>query len=648
VTRGTASPAARLPGALLAALVLGALALQAAACFGPWRPALWGLHLLAFLPAPFRAVTWMLELAVAACLLAPRRFGGVDRALARFDHVSPRVLVPALAGLAAALFWILRSRQTVLGDAWPLVTELPHGVHFHPRQPLSMWLQQVFFRGLGGGAGNGSDPVAAAMRSVAVGGCVAGLLFVPVAWGLGSVLGTTRAVALLGCCLLLSQGYMLLFYGYLENYAFYALCIGLFVLCGLLTVRGRVPLLVPLAVVLLAVGLHLSAIALLPGALFLVGLGLARPASRRRAARDVVLAGVGIVGLDRSFAALSPGFSLWQAVRGILGTAASDQGGGAGVAYFFSGRHFRDFLNEQYLIGPLSAFLFLSGLALWVAGRVRPGIDRVVPAAIRADAAESTAPAAAYIHGTVFLALVAGTYLAASASVSDPALGYARDWDLFAPAGIAFAAAGLQLWMRFVRDDATRRRILACGIIFSSLHLGAWVWTNHSEAVAMSRFATLPLGQGRTEVVIGNWHLRHGRSAEAEAWFEKALAVNSNNSNAWELLGQVRADREDLVRATEAFVRAAALRPDKPLFLHNAVIGLEKLGRWEEALHYYEPLCRLEPEYVPNWLGFAHALQQLGRDAAARQVLERFLQLYPDHPERDRVRAALAQLPSVH
>jgi len=316
---------------------------------------------------------------------------------------------------------------------------------------------------------------------------------------------------------------------------------------------------------------------------------------------------------------MSDGSSLWRAVRGIVTTALTDQGSGAGLGYMFSAPHLRDFLDEQYLLGPLAAFLFVPAAVCAAMHRRTRGTGRA--SGLRQDDSRSREGSAS----GAFLCLAAAVFLAASWTASDPALGYARDWDLFAPTGVTYSVAGLYLLATQVRAGAARARLLACGLLLSFLHLGAWVLVDHSEARSMARFVHLPLGQGRTEVVVGSWHFRNGRTDEAVTWFEKALRANPRNPSAYAFLGYIDAQRGRMDRAADAYREAIQYRPDKPDYRHNEIQALEALGRYAETLPHYEMLARDEPETIENWLGYARALRTLGREPAARDVLQRAL-----------------------
>ena len=610
----------------LTAIALGALVVQLLAA-GPLRDSFWGFHLLAFVPVGVRVLWWIATLAVIAFLWWPRRDITIPGAAWLEARDRTVLALVALVATMGVLGWCLRSQQTVLGDALPLITDLPRGVGIHPRQPLAMLLQEAWYRALAASfAAPGRDEVAVASRTVAALSVACGALFIVVAWFLARSLvrdvKSPRATAALVALLLAVQGYALLFFGYLENYAVYTVGIALFLWCGVRAARCDWPLLAPLAAWVLNLGLHSSALALLPAVAWLVATRVRSPQTRRAAWRDVALGGLALVGLDRMLAGLGAPMSLWGVMRHIVKTALENQGGGAGIGYLLSARHARDFFNAQYLIGPLAAFLFVPGVIEAArAGRLRDGAN-------------------------AFLAIAAGALLVGCWATAEPALGYARDWDLFAPAGVAFAAAGIRCVV-VANPPAARVRWLVAGIVLSMLHLGAWVALNHSEPRAMARFATLPLGMGRTEVVIGNWHRRNGRPDESISWFERALRIDPHNANAWAFLGMIHAERNEIEATANAFRHATDARPDKPLYRHNLVIALEKLGRYESTLPEYEILCRIEPGYLPNWGGYALALARTGRTDAARGLLRDWLARNPSHPGRGDVDRWLHDLESL-
>lgn len=686
--------------AVLTSIALAGLVLHAAS-LGPLRDRFWGFHLFAFLPPWIAAVGWaILVLAAVRLLYSPAWNKHHGDSTGRFDRI-PAWSGLVLAVVCALVFWLFRSDQTLLGDGLPLTIDLPKGQSFHPRQPLAMWFQQFLYRSLGDVvAGNDVTAFEAAHFTVAMGSVAAGTLFALTAFALGRALvgpaGRADSIALLATLTLLCQGYAVLFFGYVENYTYYTLTVSLYLLTSVLYIQRRLPLSAAAVALVLGVGVHLSTVALLPSFVFLAGWGVSRRDRRVDALAGFGAAVVGLLLLDLLLKRLSPGYTLWGGIAQIVDVARTAQGGGAGWSYMFSWGHIRDFLNDQYLVGPLAMLLFLPALAY---------------AGARRWLRDPTA---------VFLSLAAGVYLAGSWVTSEPLLGYARDWDLFAPPAVCYCAAGLYFLISQVDPGARTRRLLGFAAVLSAVHLAPWVAINHSEALTLERFKTLPLGYGRTEVAVANWYLRNERTAEAEEWFKRAFEVNPANVNAHFLLGVLYAKNGDFDRAGRLFESAVKLRPDKPDYRQRYVDALLKTERcWEAVAHLlwlgeriptdyrywedigadmirlgcgdaltdiYEPVLeaakrRLQrepgnvdtmvfagilqgnvnrydealglfqralatkPDLAAGLFNAGMALLQLGRLEEAQQYFARFVEVHPDHPMREYAEQVLAAQP---
>lgn len=552
--------------------------------FGPDPGRWWGVHFVAFLPLPGAALLMLGSVATLAWAL---RSGRAPSAPTGWT---------AAAGLTVGfgvLTWVFRSQQTVLGDAWPLMLDLPQGQDFHPRQPLTLWIQQQWF-GLVTTLADG-EPRELARRSVALGSVVCGIGFVPVAWGLGRALVARREHAPWATLALLGSGYAVLFFGYVENYAWPLLANAALLWAGLTALRRPFPLAPAFVLFALGLGLHLSTILLLPAVVFL-GVVVGRDASRRRGlVMDLVIGCLALGLLDLWMR--SRGLPLATAIGDLLGVAAQDNGGGRGLAYLLSVRHLRDFLNEALLVGPFAVGLASVGIGFLVRSR---------------DAAHW------------FLGLASTALLGAAFLTTEPLLGYARDWDLFAPAAVVWMAFGVTA----VVATPQAGRLLAGVALVSTLHLGTWVAFNHSEPLAMERFATLPLGLGRTEVVMGNWHLRQGRPDDAEDWFRRAIRTNPSNANAWGLLGNLYARQDRFDDGAQAYAEALRTRPDKTPFRSSLVRCLVELGRWEEAVPHLEIMVQQDPGNLGFWRGLAQVHRELGHEEDYRRCVQEAARLF--------------------
>src|SRR5262245_49560677 len=208
---------------------------------------LWGAHFYGFFPPGVLAAA--LLAALGAAFVVDLRLRKTTPRPAR-GSVPRSIITVALGAVAVALFWAWRIRHTLLGDSGPLSANLPLGQRSHPRQPLSLalhhqvyeWTRRLF-------EAPGRSPQDVAFDTVALGSAVAGGLFVWVAIALARELAAPPAssppggtnggrVAILAAALLLTQGYMELFFGYVENYTWFTLAFALFLWSGLAYLRG--------------------------------------------------------------------------------------------------------------------------------------------------------------------------------------------------------------------------------------------------------------------------------------------------------------------------------------------------------------------------------------------------------------------------
>src|SRR5262249_17386756 len=109
------------------------------------RDQLWGTHVYAFFPPAVLAIA-VAALVVVGILANARRHrpappsdAGTSRASASVSVVDRRSCLPwlGLGACSVAVFWLLRVRHLLLGDAHILSRMLPRGESFHPDSPLT-------------------------------------------------------------------------------------------------------------------------------------------------------------------------------------------------------------------------------------------------------------------------------------------------------------------------------------------------------------------------------------------------------------------------------------------------------------------------------------------------------------------------------
>jgi tetratricopeptide (TPR) repeat protein len=160
------------------------------------------------------------------------------------------------------------------------------------------------------------------------------------------------------------------------------------------------------------------------------------------------------------------------------------------------------------------------------------------------------------------------------------------------------------------------------------------VCINHSEALSLERFKTLPLLYGRTEVVVANYYLRKNQYEEGARWLQKAVEVNPGNANAYNLLANIFIEREDFDRAREAYLRALALRPDKIEFRNSYVSLLYRMKRYDEMVPELRWLVDRAPENLVYWRSLREVLLETERYDELVPVNEKLLELYDKQLEQ--------------
>lgn len=576
----------------------------------------WGVDALGSY-GPWVAIPSLLAvLAVTAFVLTGRS----ARAIAETAAAEPppdardpewvRVAIPAGLALAGgALFWMFRAAHVFLGDGIVMVTTLPAERAFHPLEPLSMLLEQAVYDLLSPGLGrSGQPPHRMAWDSAAVVSVAAGTVFLPVVWSLARRLArrvgdgapsrrTDPLVTGLVTLVVLLQGYVQVFFGYVEVYALTTTSIALYLLAALRFIEDRAPLWYAAAALALAIGFHLSALALLPSLAVLIGAAVSDPRRRRDLARDMLLSGAAFVVLAVALGLIGRGYHLGDTVVSLVGALLARQPEPI-PGYFLSWRHARDFVNGQLLVGPLGFFLFVP----------------VAIGTLRAAKHRGLAPA--------FLLALGGGFAVVCVIAGDSTLGYARNWDLLAPAGFVLAVAALGLALRLLPGRATARALLVVALAVSCAHTVPWIAMNASFARSLERFATLRLGLGRVESTVGYWYSLQGNNAEAERWLGRALDRYPGNVRAHVFLGDLYAQRGQHALACTAFRVAVQLRPESDEYRLRLVSALVNSGAPAIALPEVENLLERQPESPRIWTVYGIVLLGAGRGDQARRAFD--------------------------
>ena len=586
-----------------------------------WNPlCLWGADALAYHPQWVHAIFALF----GALLLIPR-----TRRLALTGLAAvPSFLNPwrsrrsfwtfaaLLVALALAAFVALRSAAHLLGDGLLLARELNAAawqqVPRIDRAPLFFWFIESLHE-------IGSPIWSSAENTYVFCSCLGGLLYVLLSLLAARALGTDAASRTLVLGLLLTPGFIQLFFGYVENYALLLSGILLYLVLCLHTIRGPVPLIVPTALLGLLIPLHFAAATLAPSLLALAVLRPRPPAG-------------------------SPGSAWWRPVASTL-TQLAILPVVTLLVFRLVGFHPIDYLGE---LGG-SHFLPLSGAAR---GSHHP-YSLMTPAHLLDvfNQAILTAPAAviAFLlyrrssgppdRDRTFL-LAASLFPLIFIFAANPEIGAFRDWDVF-----AFAALPLTLWAATTligrmpdRGQLAHAGILICGAAL--LHSAAWVAVNARDVSAETRFAHL-LDTARLTVharsygweTLGSHYRRKAEPDSARRAYGQAIEADPDHPRHWSSVGSLWSDAGKHDRAIGYLQRAIELKPDFPRALYNLGNAHFGLHEYEKAAEHYKRAIALDPSFARAHLNLGSAYHKLGNQELAIDSYGRAAAIAPESAE---------------
>jgi tetratricopeptide (TPR) repeat protein len=612
------------------ALALAVVAGLAASLGSPsnWR---WGMNLLHYYPA-WLALLWTAA-ALAAIGVSPGPAGPKPGWLDRLRWAQPALLAFSAALLGALLFNIFRTKSYLLGDGMEIVRRLHQGQPPAPRSALYNLLEPAVFNALKG-VGSRAEELAAGVLSILAGTVAVGIAV----FYLQRIARRDAAAGLTVASLLLLNGALQLFFGYVEVYPLLAAATLVFYAAALDRLSGGPVDGAVTATLALAVGLvaHPFGMTLIPGWLYLVGgrleAGGFRP-DRKRIIRWIA-AGGGLAAVLALVFTLKPE---WRAPGGAFRYLAPQEyldaivymAGKIGATRPWADRyriwslvHLADFWNTIWLVGAVP-------LALVLAGLTQPAGRR----ALRLPAG-------------IFALLSLAGLLAFRALWRTP-LGALRDWDLFAGLGYGMAgvAAALVLsgvWRRMAGPVAAASLFFLVPWIGIQIDMERAV-QRHIDGVE-SEPRPEPAVQAPFHCAIGD-RCAHLRQLELAALaYKKALTVYPRYEYAWRL-GVVCQTARQYADAARALEEALRLRPDDlPASMQLGEVLIAK-GDYDRAAAVLDRALQLHPRSGGALLRRAWTEAAKGRLKEARRWLARADSLAaPDDPARKDLRDWQARL----
>ena len=559
--------------------------------------ALWGLSAYRFM-----SINWGLLLAIFVLLLMNRTLADrIAGALSSFGRTK------GAAFIAAAIFiliaFLLRSRHLYWGERLLMSRSIEKGLFFYPSAPLGVLVNYLFFRAV-----NSlfllTGSISISLLSIIAGGC-----FVLGAFSLArTILGGDRADIAPGVLVVLLNGFAVIFLGSGGNTHLAALFSLLYLTSALLHVRGRMPLLVPVLLFLIASLSHVSALYLLPSIIYLLARGLSRGGRRGGAVNAAfVTAGVWII-VEIAARILwdgpGPATNLLNRFLASLSITGGD----------LIGETLMCALNALLVMGPatVAVFFFLS----------RPP---------RGTPEEEGEPGTGRAEFLFLTAAVIPAYLLCLAA--GWRVEHGLRWHIVASTGPAFAVYTLFSLRRLFPEPQRLRRVMTVVAMLGLFHALPLVLTNAIPDAAERRLLSLPLSEGQGETILGTRALERGELDQAEKWLTEAAEKDSLNDVARYCLGKVHMEQDFYLRAVTRFHEAHMLHPASIQYRFDLAQALIEHGWYREAVEQLEYLTENYPDSLRFWKRLGYARNHGGMFEEAIRAYERALLMEPSNEQ---------------
>jgi tetratricopeptide (TPR) repeat protein len=407
--------------------------------------------------------------------------------------------------------------------------------------------------------------------------------------------------SILAFSLLCSGGYMLLFFGYVENYPPLIFAVAMFCMAGLLILEGKLPswsILIPTALALL---LHVVAATLIPAAVYLV-------VRRTKLGKGFSLLSVGKRGLMIGIAGLVSAFAVaWWAtldlyVRFAFVPIIADRFTLARYT-LFSLEHLGDYLNMVLMMAP-GVLVFLSALLM-----LRKGDRQASPA-------------------MMFLFIVTASTQAAI-FLLDPKLGMSRDWDLFAFSGVPLLLLGVLSISTMRLSETAARLVLSLSIALAVFFLVPRIIVQNTPnlgALYAERCMRLDLQKNRTSLAIleGYYAETGDRASQTRV---ATLREHSFPQDRILLRARDLTESNRLAEARMVLDSAGELNPTNSEYWTGMSLYYLHSRNYDSALiagEYADGLNPLNP-FTLQYLAYAHLGR--GERGDARKLLQRAIRI---------------------
>jgi len=123
------------------------------------------------------------------------------------------------------------------------------------------------------------------------------------------------------------------------------------------------------------------------------------------------------------------------------------------------------------------------------------------------------------------------------------------------------------------------------------------------------------------------------RFQEAEKYYLRAVAEDSENSLLYGQLGLIYLQLENHKDAVESLKMAVKLEPENGFYQNNLGLALFRLGRVRESIIYFENAVALDEKNARRWANLGLAYQKVGERQKAKEAFKKAVELNPANPK---------------
>jgi Flp pilus assembly protein TadD len=517
-----------------------------------WR--VWGFNWWAYLPALYRYGLLLSGVVAGAVIYLARRKTPLSQS--PMPPQSSQISFLLFVGFAMAIVGALyqfRATTHFLGDGYTLLANLASDQPIVKGRNLGETLAHQFVYSIL--TGENSQRALSAYQIVSFAG---GLVFAIITVIAARVLFERRGDGIQFGLGLLSGGYMLLFFGYVEHYSLLVPAVALFALVALLVTRGKLNRWFILAPLALAVFLHTLGATLIPAALYLLVSETKLAASWQR-------------------------LKLWT--KSLLTLVVLAGIAAAFYHYYHTDYFFRfafvPLVENQFTVDGYTMFSFDHLLdTVNLLFLLLPGLLVAITALMFLPENKRRSP-----RDTVFLLTLLISTLGA-AFIFDPKLGMPRDWDLLSLAGVPLVFFCYYLVLKSASKAEVARPAVKLMIVLSVLSLVPRVTAQVVPELSLAHinnYIRLDKTKNRNTLsILVTYYENQGDSLAARQELSRKYNEYPElglNSHAHELLKQ-RQNAEAVPYARQAI----ALSPTYWSAYANLGLCYLRLGRLDSAL----------------------------------------------------------------